>query len=602
MKKLILYGLFIVTMIVTAVYSSSIINGNRVSDNEDVAYQNSYKHLQEITKEVHPSDSEEIIAVREYIESQLKDLGAAYQILEDGYPVSDWIELMVNQYEAKPKSGQSLDDTVAASYGFDTFRDYITDVARFMYGSPTADIPMKNILIKVDGTGEEGVMLVSHYDTSYDSYGAGDDGAAVAGMLEAIRTAVSQKNSNDLYFLFTDGEEKRLWGSHAFVQEHPEYKELIEAVFNIEGRGSDGTPILFETSANNSGLVKETSKALKYATGYSFIADIYQYMPNCSDLNEFMDAGYSGLNFAFSGIEENNHLPSDNLENLSENALFDTVMLQQDLVKYFAASDLSRLNSGNDAVFLPLIKGKLLVIPGSAIQVLVYIALAAVIALVFLYFLRRGINTKRILKSLLSLFLLLILVFAVIFVIGFPVSFIYMKLLNRTWGDHPDYAGFVYAGRLHYVFFWIQMTITGILTFFFIQYIKVRKAAEKELQVICLILEAAAMIGMMLVLNRIAYLIAVPALFTAVLQLVLWCSKEKGQKFLRIPAAFLNTVVTILILLPLVEAAYKGLRITYILWITPCLAVFIVIPLILSLLWLGQDMKKEPWPLTDSVK
>jgi uncharacterized membrane protein len=430
---------------------------------------------------------------------------------------------------------------------------------------------------------------MSHYDTSYESYGAGDDGAAVAGMLEAVRTALEQKNTNDLYFLFTEGEEKRLWGSHAFVQEHPDYLDCIEAVFNLEGRGSDGTPLLFETSRNNSGLIKETSKALRYITGYSFTSDIYRFMPNCSDLNELMDAGYAGVNFAFSGMEENNHLPSDNLENLSRQTLYDMVTLQQELVKYYSESDLSKLASNSDAVFFPIRQGRLLIVPDSMNQVFSLLALAAVITVVSLYLLQKKVMLKKLVKYLLSLPVFLVCVFGITFLIGLPVSITYLKLLDRTWGDSPDYAGFIDAGRLSYIFFWLLLAITVILSCLFIKYIRVKKGATKELTAACLILEAAAVTGLMIVMNSTSYLLAVPAFVAAVTQLIVWFSGSKTKKLIRRIAAFINMAATIFVLLPFVEAIYRGLRITYILWITPCLSAFIVIPVILSLIWLEDE-------------
>jgi hypothetical protein len=383
-KKLPRYIIYIVILVITAIYSSSIINSNRPINKNNEYFIRSCQHLREISKDIHPYDSEELKNVRNYITGQLDLLGADYMVLNDGYSVSDWIKQQVEEYDTASAKQRSNMEAEASSYGFTTFRDFITDVARFKYGSSDAKLPMYNILVKVDGTGDKGIMLTAHYDTSFGSYGAGDDGAAVAGMIEAINTAMSINPDNDLYFLFTDGEEQRLWGARAFVMEHPEYKDKIAAVFNCEGRGSDGTPILFETSRGNKGLVKETAKALKYATGYSFIVDIYRYMPNCSDLNEFMDAGYAGLNFAFSGLEENNHQLSDNYENLSEEAIYDMVMLEQELVRYYANSDLSKLISDTDAIFLPLLRGRLLVIPNILIQLIKMCAIAAVAVLIIL--------------------------------------------------------------------------------------------------------------------------------------------------------------------------------------------------------------------------
>lgn len=585
------YIIYIILLVITALYSSSIINSNRSINKNNEHFTRACQHLKEISKDIHPYDSEEIKSVRNYITNQLDLLGADYEVLNDGYKVSDWIEQQVEEYETAPAQQRSNMEAEATSYNFSTFRDFITDVARFKYGSPDAELPMYNILVRVDGTGDKGIMLVAHYDTSYGSYGAGDDGAAVAGMIEAIRSALDLNRANDLYFLFTDGEEQRLWGARAFVLEHPEYKDKIAAVFNCEGRGSEGTPILFETSEGNSGLVSETSKALKYETGYSFIVDIYRYMPNCSDLNEFMDAGYAGLNFAFSGLEENNHQLSDTYDNLSEEAIYDMVMLEQELVEYYADSDLSKLASDKDAVFLPVIRGSLLVIPDMLVLLLKLCAVVVVAAVIFLSISKMNISLKKVIHSLASLLILAIAIFITIIVIGLPASINYLIMQDRAWTDNPDLIGFVNAGKLHYIFFWVQLAVSLIITYLFVRFIKIRLKADKELMLVCLLFGAVITLITSFVLKGLNYISVLPVLITAIIILISWKASDKVKSKLYILAAYSYTAITAFLLVPLVEAGYRGLRLSYIFWITPVLAIVLALPMIPGLILLEDSSR-----------
>ena len=65
-------------------------------------------------------------------------------------------------------------------------------------------------------------LLVAHYDSVTNSRGAGDDGAAVAALLETARIVMAgPKLRRSIFILFTDAEEVGLLGALAFVHEHP---------------------------------------------------------------------------------------------------------------------------------------------------------------------------------------------------------------------------------------------------------------------------------------------------------------------------------------------------------------------------------------------
>src|SRR6185295_7729670 len=79
-----------------------------------------------------------------------------------------------------------------------------------------------NVIATIPGTNSTGrVILMAHYDSAQVSYGANDDGAGVAALLETAR-ALKQGPAprNDIVFVFTDAEEACLCGAEAFVNQH----------------------------------------------------------------------------------------------------------------------------------------------------------------------------------------------------------------------------------------------------------------------------------------------------------------------------------------------------------------------------------------------
>ena len=120
--------------------------------------------------------------------------------------------------------------------------------------------PLANVSVLLPGTGGSGgetgtLLLVAHYDTKPAAPGAGDNGAAVAAILETLRALGPGPNlENDLLVLFTDGEEIALLGARAFVASDPRARD-VDFVLNFEARGSSGRSLLFQTSRPNRRLI-----------------------------------------------------------------------------------------------------------------------------------------------------------------------------------------------------------------------------------------------------------------------------------------------------------------------------------------------------------
>lgn len=163
---------------------------------------------------------------------------------------------------------------------------------------------------------------------------------------------------NDIYFLFTDAEEIYLWGADTFVKDNPDMINNIDLVINLEARGNSGTLLMFQTSDRNMGLAKALDKAVSHNTMFSFITAIYKTMPNDTDLTRFLDTGYPGMNFAMVGGSENYHQNTDNYKNLDRDSAYMYFKTTTGLADYLSTVDLNTLESKEDAVYFPFLKGK----------------------------------------------------------------------------------------------------------------------------------------------------------------------------------------------------------------------------------------------------
>jgi hypothetical protein len=243
----------------------------------------------------------------------------------------------------------------------------------------------QNILGYLPGAANsKAIMLVAHYDSVPRSPGAADDGAGVAAILEtarALRTGPALKN--DVFFLFTDGEEPGMLGADAAAS-LPWMKKL-GLIMNFEARGDKGPSLLFETGTNNAALINVVAQRASYPIGSSLFYSLYRLLPNNTDFTVFRRQNIPGLNFAFGENWEAYHTRLDTPSNLSLSSLQHHGSYALDLTRSFGAMDLSKLPGQNgDDVFFDWFGAHLVaykqswVIPG---QILLTIALFAAIVL-----------------------------------------------------------------------------------------------------------------------------------------------------------------------------------------------------------------------------
>lgn len=208
-----------------------------------------------------------------------------------------------------------------------------------------------NIVAVVPGRKKKpALLLMAHYDSVPFAHGAGDDGAGVITLLETARILTEgPQPEHDVILLLTDAEEMGLLGAEAFVRDHPRRND-IGLVINLEARGSRGPAILFQTSHGNQSLIPHVAKAVPYLLGNSLSEWIYRKMPNSTDLEPFLDAGFPALNVAFIGSIRHYHSGFDRPEAIDPRSIQHLGEYAVHLIHHFDRV-LPVSNSDNDSYF-----------------------------------------------------------------------------------------------------------------------------------------------------------------------------------------------------------------------------------------------------------
>lgn len=371
------------------------------------------QHLKIIGRAPHPMGSSEHAVVRDYILKQLTESGLAPEVQKT---------TAFNSRRNLPFPAGEVENIVGRLKGREN-------------GKP--------------------ILLVCHYDSIANGSGVSDDGAAVAAMLETLRALKeAQPLKNDLLFLFTDGEEVGLLGAETFINSYPSAKD-VGVVFNFEARGSGGPVVMFETSLQNGGLIKEFAAAVRYPVANSLMYEVYRFLPNDTDLREFKNAGLPGLNFAFINQSTNYHTRLDNIENLDERSLQHHGSYALALARHFGNLDLPVKREG-DAVYFDVLGKFLFHYPASWA-----IPLAVLNVVLFLVIGAWGIRKKALaafglFKGFLALFLSMISA-------GLIVSLIWWVLARLIRG-YGSMIGDVYNSSLYFVgFVGLTVAITTAL-------------------------------------------------------------------------------------------------------------------------------------------
>lgn len=317
-----------------------------------------------------------------------------------GSPASDAVrDLLVDRLRV-----EGLDARVTTSVGANAFGGEAT-VGR-----------VDNIVATLPGTDPTGaVVLAAHYDSVAAGPGAADDGAAVAAVLETVRVLRTQVPlRNDLVVLLTDGEENGLLGAQSFVRNDP-LRDRPVVVLNWEARGVSGPSLMFQTSPGNARLVEQFAAAAPHPDGDSSLVEAYRFLPNDTDLSEFLDAGRPGMNFAFVEGAARYHTPSDDPAHLSAASLQHHGSSMLGLAAVLGGTDLAPFDpavSGaepvGDTTYFPFL-GAFITYPGALVVPIAVGALLVVAAAVLVARRRRLLTLRRLLAGAASLLLPLLL-------------------------------------------------------------------------------------------------------------------------------------------------------------------------------------------------
>jgi hypothetical protein len=217
---------------------------------------------------------------------------------------------------------------------------------------------VSNVVSRIAGR-EPGraVLLSAHYDSVPAAPGAADDGSGVAAILEIARVLKHAPPRRPVVLLLGDGEELGLLGAELFVRESRHFAE-VDAVVNLEARGSSGPSLMFETSPGNAGVIRAFAGAVQRPLTSSAFYEVYRRLPNDSDFSVFKAHGLAGYNFAFIGGMSRYHTPRDEL------AALDLKSLQHHgdnaLSSLRALSETSGGHSEHDAVFFDVLGWRLI--------------------------------------------------------------------------------------------------------------------------------------------------------------------------------------------------------------------------------------------------
>ena len=211
-----------------------------------------------------------------------------------------------------------------------------------------------NVVARLQGSVPgKAVLLMCHYDSVSGAPGAADDGHAVAAMLETARALkAAPELRNDIIFLITDGEEMGLLGARAFLDQNPLARD-VAVVYNMEGRGTGGAALVFETSGQNGWLIRQFADAAPYPTASSLGNEVYRRLPNDTDYSVFRRNGTPGLNSAFIEGLPFYHTPQDAVGRFDEGSLQQQGANLLAMAEQFGSLVLDDLEAPNSVYFSP---------------------------------------------------------------------------------------------------------------------------------------------------------------------------------------------------------------------------------------------------------
>ncbi|KAH8418640.1 hypothetical protein KR222_008079, partial [Zaprionus bogoriensis] len=195
---------------------------------------------------------------------------------------------------------------------------------------------VKNVVVKLsskNSSSESYLLVNSHFDTVPTSPGASDDGFMVATMLEILRVMATTKQQfeHPVVFLFNGDEEMGMQASHGFITQQ-KWAPNCKAVINLEGAGSGGREILFQSGPSHPWLATYYKESAKHPFATTLAEEIFQagLIPSDTDYRIFVQYGnIPGMDLAqmingyvyhtkYDRLEE---IPRGSIQNTGDNIL-----------------------------------------------------------------------------------------------------------------------------------------------------------------------------------------------------------------------------------------------------------------------------------------
>ncbi len=406
-----------------------------------------------------------------------------------------------------------------------------------------------NVLARLKGqTSGKCVLVMAHYDSTPNTPGAGDDGAAVAAMLETARILTSTKVilQNDVVFLFTDAEEPGLLGAQGFLQDTVLAKE-VGVVLNFEARGNAGISIMFETNPQNGWIVKEFMKAAAYPFANSLSFEIYRLLPNDTDYSLFKGSGITGLNHAFIDGFVNYHSPTDRPERLDLRSLQHHGSNMLSLIKHFGNIPLIKTKAPDISYFNVL--GSWMVYYPATWNIYFVILCSALFIIFLIIGIRENkISTKGLLIGLLAFIgALLILFFA---------NFLLIKAIQAA---YPYYNRFYASNSYNNQYYYFAITALAVAIFCFLYQWLLRRFNASSLLAGILLVQIIMLLMMYMAIPTAIFILFFPLFFFILGQIILFHWKVDGEK-----RPWLWSVMTLVFLLPAIVLLSPVIRLMFV--------------------------------------
>ena len=332
--------------------------------------------------------------------------------------------------------------------------DYDRSLVEVYEDNDPLEYDIRNLLGVIEGENETGVLIVGHYDSRGhigragelgNSYGAADDGYALAFMLEVARLYGEKDLENSIYILMTDAEETGLYGAQMAALDD-DLMSKIGLVINIEARGVEGPVYMFETSTNNNKVI-DFYKNAELPVTYSLATAVYTVMPNSTDFTEFLAQDKNGVNFAVLNGLYYYHTPHDNFVNINQSSIqhYGTQLLP--LVEEFTMNeeynDINYFDGDSDQIFFTLAPNILIAYNESVGNVLHIVFLLAAFAMTGYLFFKKEVTINKFGKSILIVFIAIFSSLLIGYTVARIVAFLSKVPFNLTYvrtsfGDIPS--------------------------------------------------------------------------------------------------------------------------------------------------------------------